>query len=204
MIGKPGKRQPAKHEVRRWQRPSAALLKYARQIIGVSRGVILDVPCGYGRNARLMSSLGCTVLCVDNDPEALAAIQDTSFSLWGAPQIEDQGCGPGLLIPLSLDLAHDPWPFAENSIGAILNIHFVKPTLLPYFSKSLIPGGYLLMETFSGRGGNYLQLPRPGELYSLLSSDFEFDTYEEKRVGPNREAVSVKLLARKTSVSCPV
>lgn len=190
--------------MRRLQRPSPALLKYARQIVEVSQGVILDVPCGYGRNARLMSSLGCTVLCVDNDPAALAAIQDPSFSLWGTPKIEDQGRGPGLLIPMSLDLVHDPWPFAENSIGAILNIHFVMPTLFPYFSKSLIPGGCLFIETFSGRGGNYLELPRPGELYSLLSSDFEFNAYEEKRVGPNGEAVSVKLLARKTSVSCLV
>jgi hypothetical protein len=59
-------------------------------------------------------------------------------------------------------------------------------------------GGYLLFETMGGQGGNYLQLPRAGQMRTLLEPGFKMLFYREKRVGPpEANAVSVRLLARK-------
>src|SRR4051794_33071298 len=51
--------------------PSKALLKFAAEIAGNARGPILDVPCGYGRNAAHIASLGANVVCIDSDSAAL-------------------------------------------------------------------------------------------------------------------------------------
>jgi hypothetical protein len=46
--------------------------------------------------------------------------------------------------------------------------------------------------------GNYLQLPKAGELRSLLKEAFELEFYKERKVGPQKcGAVAVQLLARR-------
>lgn len=40
-----------------------------------SSDVVLDAGCGFGRNARGLMRLGCRVLCVDQDPDAVAALR---------------------------------------------------------------------------------------------------------------------------------
>ena len=66
------------------------------------------------------------------------------------------------------------------------------------FHSSLVSGGHLYIETFGGHGGNYLDLPKAGQLRDLLSRHFHLAVYREKPVGPPEAgAVSVKLLGRK-------
>jgi hypothetical protein len=92
--------------------------------------------------------------------------------------------------------------FAHTSfVGAIINIHFLLHSLFPLFAESLIPGGYLLIETVPGCGGNYVQLPKINQLRTELSQMFEFEFYKENHVGPpSCEAVTVRLAAtRKTA-----
>jgi len=97
-----------------------------------------------------------------------------------------------------MDLAHDPWPFGPGTAGAIINVHFLLPALFPLFQSSLIPGGYLLIETVPAHGGNYLELPRAGELRSALQGAFDFEFYKERKAGPgNYDAVTVQLLAKR-------
>ena len=63
---------------------------------------------------------------------------------------------------------------------------------------SLAPGGYLLLETVSGRGGNYLELPTAGAIRADLQNAFCFERYEERKVGPvDANSVAVKLLAKR-------
>lgn len=97
-----------------------------------------------------------------------------------------------------MDLVNDPWPFEAGSAGAIINVHLLLPTLFPLFETSLLSGRYLLIETIPAHGGNYLKLPRAGELRSALQHAFDFEFYKERKAGPgNYDAVTVQLLARR-------
>jgi len=55
-----------------------------------------------------------------------------------------------------------------------------------------------LLETVSGHGENYLELPQRGELRAVLKPAFDLAFYEERPAGPSEQrAVAVKLLARR-------
>jgi SAM-dependent methyltransferase len=143
---------------------------------------ILDIACGTGRNAFPLAALGCTVICADND-----------LSRFSSPK----GMAKRLILR-PLDLIVDAWPFKRSSAGGIVNIHFLLPSLFPYFKSSLLPGAYLLLETVPGCGRNYLELPKEGQLRSLLKGSFDLEFYKERSVGPQGcGAVAVQLLARK-------
>jgi hypothetical protein len=102
------------------------------------------------------------------------------------------------LIPHQIDLIKAKWPFEYGFAGGIINVHFTLPALFPFFANSLIPNGYLLLETIPGCGDNFMELPKKGELKTALETHFEFEMYGEKPVGPaERNAVTVKLVARR-------
>src|ERR1017187_7703007 len=103
---------------------------------------------------------------------------------------------------------------ANSRVGGIINVHFLLPALFPFCEQSLSPGGYLLLETVPGCGGNYLELPKANELRSALEMLFELEFYRERKVGPVAcDAVTVQVLAKKRyqpsessaqKVVCPV
>src|SRR5258708_29373224 len=163
----------------------------SKMAAAASNRPILDVACGSGRNALHLWQLGCTVICIDNDLQRLTA-QNPSLSP-GIPTTARQR-----LILKQIDLLKDPWPFGSSTAGGIVSVHFLTSTLLPLFESSLSPGGYLLLETVPGHGGNYLQLPRSGELRTVLARGFDIEFYRERKVGPpGHGAVSVRLLAKR-------
>ena len=172
---------------------SSLVQRFGTKVAGASHGKpILDVACGSGRNAFFLSSLGANVICMDREltrlREHLAQTASTCII-----ELADR------LVPHQIDLINDPWPFDYESAGGIINVHFTLPALFPSFANSLIPNGYLLLETVSGCGGNSLGLPKKGELKTALEANFEFEMYEEKPVGgpAERNAVTVKLVARR-------
>ena len=173
QIGRPDKFEPAR-----------LVEQFAPQIARAAHGFpIVDVGCGSGRNADVFLGLGCHVICLDKDLNRL----ETGYH--PAPI-------PGEIEPLRIDLLNDAWPLGPSSIGGIINIHFLLPSLFPAFAKSLIPGGYLLLETVPGCGGNYVQLPKSNQLRSSLSDSFDFEFYRERPAGPSViQAVTVRLLA---------
>jgi hypothetical protein len=66
------------------------------------------------------------------------------------------------------------------------------------FSKSMLAGGFLVLETVEARGGNYHQLPKSGCIREILGNTFSFLIYKEQSAGPaGVDAVTVKLVARK-------
>ena len=72
------------------------------------------------------------------------------------------------------------------------------PELFRHFEQSLMPGGFLFIETYENRGGNYLELPKPWEFKTLLAPAFDFLYYAEKKAGPaDANACTVRTLARK-------
>jgi SAM-dependent methyltransferase len=171
---------------------SSLVRRFGGKVAGASSGKpILDVACGSGRNAFFLSSLGATVICMDRQltrlREYLAQNASTCF-------IE----GADRLVPHQIDLVETPWPFDYGSAGGIINVHFTLPALFPFFANSLIPQGYLLLETVPGCGDNFMELPKKGELKTALEANFEFEMYREKPAGPvESKAVTVKLVARK-------
>ncbi len=172
--------------------PSALIRRFGSKIAAASLDKpILDVACGSGRNAFFLWSLGCTVICMDRDLSGLQA--QLSRSVDG-----DSVRASKRLILHQIDLINEPWPFKQSSVGGIINVHFTLPCLFPFFGSSLAQNGYLLIETVPGCGGNYLDLPRKGELKAAFERSFAFEAYKEKPVGPSdRNAVTVKLLARR-------
>lgn len=98
-----------------------------------------------------------------------------------------------------MDVLIDQWPFGKASLGGIIAIHFgVAPAFTEGFADSVTPGGCLLIETVGGQGGNYLELPGAGQLRSALCAAFDFEFYQERKVGPSgSDAVSVRLMARR-------
>jgi hypothetical protein len=92
----------------------------------------------------------------------------------------------------------DRWPFEPQTVGGIINIHFTLAALFPCFGAALLPGGCLLVETVPAHGGNYLELPRAGQLRSAFKDAFDLEFYKERKVGPgNYDAVTVRLLAKR-------
>jgi hypothetical protein len=97
-----------------------------------------------------------------------------------------------------MDLVKDRWPFAANFAGGIINVHFLLPVLFPFFERSLSSGGYILVETIPGCGGNYLELPKAGGVRFAFEKNFQIEWYKERKVGPHGyDAVTVQMLARK-------
>jgi SAM-dependent methyltransferase len=172
------------------QKPSPLLRRFAAKIVSSNNGIpTLDIACGSGRNAIFLALAGCDVICVDRD---LTALRDRYNSFAAGRRIFDR------LRLYEMNLLKDPWPFESNSVGAIINVHFLLPALLPYFENSLIPGGYLLIESIPAHGGNYLKLPRAGQLQSALQESFDFEFYKERKAGPgNYDAVTVQTVARR-------
>jgi SAM-dependent methyltransferase len=184
----------ARSKERQLDEPAPLVRRFAAKIAEASRGLpVLDVACGSGRNAFPLLKLGCTVICIDRDLSRLATRRlpiPGDFSGPAAPE----------LVLRQMDLLEDTWPFSESSIGGIINIHFFSPSLLPAFERSLAPGGYLLLETIPGCGGNYLELPKAGTVKSFFDKSLHLELYREHRVGPNAiDAVTVRMLARKGS-----
>ncbi len=179
--------------------PSKLLTNFAEKIAVNSGDIVIDVACGYGRNAMYLASLGVPVVCIDINNDALDHIK-SSIQL-----SSEQPKGYGQLTVLKLDLINDPWPFKDESIGTIVNIHFFHPNLIEKFARSLRIGGYLLIETIDGHGGNYLQLPPQRFIKTKLNNLFDIKYLKEKKVGPSQsDASTVKLFAIKQKPFSPV
>jgi SAM-dependent methyltransferase len=170
--------------------------RFAKQVVASASGKpILDVACGSGRNAFFLERIGGTVICIDRDLSSFNA---------NPLVLRDAKTHPVGLVPRVVDLVKDPWPFTMNSVGGIINIDFLLPMLFPFFARSLSPGGLFLLETVSGRGGNYRELPQEGELKAALGQAFDLTFYEERSAGPSgQSAVAVKLLARRKAYPTP-
>jgi SAM-dependent methyltransferase len=177
--------------------PSRALSKMVEKLSDV-RMKILDAPCGYGRNALWLTSLGHDVVCVDYDQHALRAIDRHVSTL--TLQNKELGKSWGTLSTVHCDLFKSDWPFGREAFDAIINVDFVAPSLFAKFTYSLTKNGLFFFETFGNRGGNFLGLPKSKEIEELLRRDYAFEFYKERPAGPvGIDAVVVCLLARKHS-----
>jgi SAM-dependent methyltransferase len=176
--------------------PSSEIIRIVDDIKYFSNEPILDVGCGYGRNALALAARGLSVVCVDQELIRLNTIYRLASKHLADLQRTD--CEVGRLYPVLAQLGPSHWPFPDNCFAGIVCVHFLNVALFGAFLTSLMAGGLLYIETFGGHGGNYLALPRAGQLHHLLSPDFDLRLYREKKVGPaGYDAVAVKLFGRK-------
>jgi SAM-dependent methyltransferase len=175
--------------------PSSTLLRFANKIASSDGGLVLDVACGYGRNAIAVAARGCRVVCVDRDLSRLNILErlKTEYIKFDA-RAEYKF---GKILPVCANISLHDWSFAKSIFNAVICVHFVEVSIFPCFMSSLRSGGYFYFETFGGQGGNFEALPETGEIRDALRG-CNLEYYSEKRVGPReRDAVSVKVLARK-------
>ncbi len=117
-------------------------------------GQVLDLACGGGRHARLLARLGHTVLAVDRDPAAVAAVAAENIT--------------ALQFDLERDGAdRDPdWPLQPSRYAGIVVTNYLHRPLMPSLLASLVPGGVLVYETFAEGNGQFGKPSNPAFLLS--------------------------------------
>lgn len=147
---------------------------------------ILDIPCGFGRHAHWLAKQNYNVVAIDLDEQRVTKARDLAQAisqpiLWAVADLEQ------------------PLPILPASIDAIVVIHYVSPQAIAAAYNVLKPGGYLIFETFEARGQNWRDLPRPGDIRSLLEQRFEDLLVQERQAGPDEDHVAVRARGRRRS-----
>jgi SAM-dependent methyltransferase len=145
----------------------------------------LDLPCGQGRHAIYLASLGYCVVAVDNQ---LGRIKDLQL------------CCPQPLAGKITSLVangHSELPFTPQTFDIVVVTHFISPTLVVQLPQFMKPGGLFIYESFGGRGENWRALPSSGETKIALEDVFDLLRYKERRVGPpSTDAVAFTALCQ--------
>lgn len=152
-------------------------------------GPILDAPCGYGRHALSLQELGCRITCADIDDKALEQLACFNKIFAEAGQ-------------KILNYSRSIWLMAirhSKKLSLVASeLHFYESKLITNIAYSLVSDGLLYIETIANRKGNFMQLPKAGEIRNLLADTFEFLHLEESHAGPtNSGKVTVRMLARR-------
>jgi SAM-dependent methyltransferase len=149
-------------------------------------GVVLDMACGRGRNARWLATHGWEVEAADLDPHALAGLQ-------GIPGI----------TALQVDLENSPWPFTSGEFDGIIVCRYLHRALLSHIPGSLKAQGVLIYETFMqgqeqyGRPRNPDFLLKHGELLNAFSPVMEVLAYEEGLITEPTPAILQRICAKR-------
>lgn len=153
--------------------------------------IALDVACGHGRHSLLLAAMGFDVIAIDRDESALHGIRNRHSGLDRLP---------GQIHPVAADLSFGI-PMQEKCVGVIIAVDFPMIDLVPVFQRLLMPGGYVIVETFGLHGGNWMQLPKAGQLKKQLQFGFDVLNYRERQCArPQIDAVSVQAFARRTTI----
>lgn len=174
--------------------PSPWLVAWREALVQqATRGPVLDLACGRGRNALAAAAWGVPTLGLDRNRDFLAGL------------VREAAAGGLPLHAIRFDLEQGYGiPVKAGTCAAILVFRFLFRPLAPAIEEALAPGGLLLYETFTldqrklGYGPEREAfLLSPGELPRLfpnLSIEATWEGVEES--GPRPEAVA-RLAARK-------
>ena len=128
-----------------------------------TRGHVLDVACGRGRNALLIAQSGLRVRAIDRDPDAITTLRGEVVRM--GLQIETE----------VIDLETDPPPsLGESLYDMIVVFNYLHRPLMPAIRAAVKPGGRIFYETFTtrqaerGKPRNPAFLLKDGELEELM------------------------------------
>ena len=162
----------------------------ARFLPLIPQGRVLDLACGGGRHARLLASAGHSVLAVDRNAEALAAIDALGDSRICTRQVD---------LEIADDVARPQhWPLGPAVYTGIVVTNYLHRPLLPALFDSLVDGGVLIYETFAVGNGKYGKpsspafLLEPGELLRAAvgaGPDFRVIAFEDGFLSQPRPAM---------------
>lgn len=171
-----------KHKKSSSQSPSAFLVAALDKFCqSADLKLVLDLPCGFGRHSLYLSQKNHKVVCADYDPDVFA-------NRWFDASHE--------LLPILLN-AKKELPFKSESFGLITIVHFYTDELFTKISGILQKGGIVIFESFGGQGNNWRELPTKGYFRESLAGAFEILYFKEKVVGPKKNNITVKMVARK-------
>ena len=133
------------------------------------QGEVLDVACGPGRHTALLALEGHRVLACDIDLTGVEALAEL----------------PNVTLECR-DLEGEPWPWEAERFAGIVVTNYLHRPHFPYYWDSLMPGGVLIMETFTEANMMIWEHPRnpdhyltEGELIRLAPADARVVAYEE-------------------------
>ncbi|MEE8054836.1 MAG: class I SAM-dependent methyltransferase [Gammaproteobacteria bacterium] len=184
-------RWEAKHTAEQEPGEPAAFLRQIFQTgpWEIQPGRALDIATGKGRNALFLAEQGFTVDAID-------------ISEVGLQQAQRQAEKQGLTLNLvQADLAS--FEFPDSAYDLILNINFLLRSLVPKIKNALLPGGYIIFDTYLldqqdlGHPRNPAYLLNHNELLDLFRG-FRILCYQEgKFFVDGKESFRAELLGQK-------
>ena len=184
-------RWEAKHTAEQEPGEPAAFLRQIFQTgpWEIQPGRALDIATGKGRNALFLAEQGFTVDAID-------------ISEVGLQQAQRQAEKQGLTLNLvQADLAS--FEFPDSAYDLILNINFLLRSLVPKIKHALLPGGYIIFDTYLldqqdlGHPRNPAYLLNHNELLDLFRG-FRILCYQEgKFFVDGKESFRAELLGQK-------
>lgn len=152
---------------------------------GLTTGAkILDAPTGYGRHAHWLAKRGYAVVALDWDAARIDHARETT------PKA-------GIEIFWRVANLEEPSGLMDGSFDAMVCIHYFSENIVARAFEALKPGGILIFETYGGQGGNWRDLPAKGWIVKALRDRFVTIAVEEIPVGPSKQSVALKVVARK-------
>ena len=127
------------------------------------RGKAIDVACGAGRHALLLSAAGLSVRAVDRDAESIAELKASARRLGFRVEAEVK------------DLETGHADLGEETYDVVLVVNYLHRPLFPVLARALRRGGWLIYETYTtaqaerGHPRNPDFLLEPGELPRLVA-----------------------------------
>ena len=161
---------------------SSAFLGRCESFLRVEVGLALDLPCGTLRNVSLLVTFGYRIIGADFDEKQFHRSEDADL----VQRIET----------VVLDgFKALPFPTKHFDLIAVIHppSHLIAVNAAPYVKS----GGYMVIETFEDRGGNWKALPRPTEVQGYFASGWKSLIYIEKLSRQSSQAVTVKALFRR-------
>jgi SAM-dependent methyltransferase len=179
---------------------------FLRELLPVlPHGPAIDLACGTGRHTLLLAERHQPITAVDRSPIALEILEERGLAK-GLAVSHGNSSGPiaPSLTGTTLICADLEASFLQkDSFTLVVCINYLQRTLFRQMARALLPGGMLLMETYTTAQLAFANGPRslehllnPGEL-RLAFSSLEVLFYRELRAGQG----IASLLARKPTVA---
>ena len=144
---------------------------------------VMDAPCGFGRHSKLMADLGHEVTSVDIDASRIETFKEYS----GFDKKKFRG------FTHDLDKLDERW---VNYFDILLVVDFWSESFTSLMHSYLKVGGYLILQTMSDRGGNWMELPKPRQTLQILEKHFQFIDAKITAAGPTKmESETSKVVA---------